>query len=66
MQHDIDAGLNLPPRVLVTENKDHIGTKIIYYLPSSLIAWGTQNAELIRDAENLDAKMERLVQRILS
>jgi uncharacterized protein (DUF302 family) len=66
MQHDIDTGLNLPPRLLLTEKEDRTGTKIIYYLPSSLIAFGTRNADLIQLAGELDAKTEQLVLRILS
>ena len=65
MKHDICAGLNIPPRLFVTEKEDRSGTRVIYQLPSSMIALG-ENVELRVAAEELDGKVERLVLKILS
>ena len=68
MQHDIDAGLNLPPRLLVTERdvRRGRGTRIIYHLPSSLIAFGTSDADLRLAVKELDAKTEKLVLSVMT
>ena len=68
MQRDIDAGLNLPARLLVTEKdvRHGRGTKIIYHLPSSLIALGPDDADLRQAVKELDAKTEKLVLSVMT
>jgi uncharacterized protein (DUF302 family) len=65
MKHYLCAGLNLPLRLFVTEKGDRSGTRIIYHLPSSLVVLG-DNIELKAIAEELDARVERLVNRVLT
>ena len=65
MQHDIQAGLNIPPRLLVMEKEDRNGTKVIYHLPSSVIPI-SENSEQKMIVESLDEKVERLVVKILT
>lgn len=49
LKYDFQAGLNLPPKILVLETPE--GTDVIYDQPSSLIAIGDSNAELKEAAE---------------
>lgn len=68
LRHDITAGLQIPPRILVVENKDRHGTKIIYDMPSSMMAVAAPgqvlNAEVKRAAEDLDNRLEALISKI--
>ncbi|KAF8195960.1 hypothetical protein K438DRAFT_1719356 [Mycena galopus ATCC 62051] len=63
LQHDLRAGLNIPPRLLVLEKADGTGTDVVYHLPSSVIALGN-NGKLKAAAEVLDGKLEALVESI--
>ena len=65
MQRDRRAALHVPPRLLVLEKDDRMGTEVTYILPSSLIAVspsGVVDEELQKAAEVVDEKFERLVQ----
>ncbi|KAJ7638760.1 hypothetical protein FB45DRAFT_1023525 [Roridomyces roridus] len=63
LRHDMQAGLNIPPRLMILEKKDGQGTEVVYHLPSSVIALGDDQS--LRDAaEALDRKIEQLVERI--
>ncbi|KAH9914670.1 hypothetical protein B0H21DRAFT_828297 [Amylocystis lapponica] len=69
LQHDLRAGLHVPPRLLVLQKADRDGTRVVYILPSSLIAasvGGRVNEELKKAAEVLDEKLEKLVQLAIS
>jgi uncharacterized protein (DUF302 family) len=63
--YDIRAALNIPPRLLVTEKEDHSGTKVLYHLPSSVMVVGDNN-QMREAVEALDAKVEKLVEKITS
>lgn len=65
LQHDLRAGLLIPPRLLVLENQDHSGTKLIYHLPSSVMAI-SDDPQLKQATEALDAKLENFVSKIVS
>lgn len=60
MKHDLRAGLNIPPRLLIIEKEDGCGTQVLYHLPSSVMAIGDNHA-LKAAAEVLDEKLEELV-----
>ncbi|OCH84462.1 hypothetical protein OBBRIDRAFT_808226 [Obba rivulosa] len=67
LRHSLVAGLHVPPRVLVLERADGNGTRIVYDLPSSIIAPGLAGGpheELREAAEALDAKLERLIAKV--
>ncbi|THH30020.1 hypothetical protein EUX98_g4176 [Antrodiella citrinella] len=67
LQHDIAAGLHIPPKLLVTEIEGGKGTTVVFDLPSSVIAVGNNvSPELKKAAEGLDEKLERLVRKVLS
>ncbi|KZT26162.1 TT1751-like protein [Neolentinus lepideus HHB14362 ss-1] len=63
IRHDTIAGFYVPPKIFVIGNPDGKGAKVIYDLPSSLIAAGKEG-ELKTAAEGLDAKLENLVKKI--
>ncbi|TFK52915.1 hypothetical protein OE88DRAFT_1656601 [Heliocybe sulcata] len=63
IQHDVIAGYYVPPKVFVVGTADGRGTRVVYDLPSSLIAAGREG-ELRRAAEGLDKKLEKLVEKI--
>jgi uncharacterized protein (DUF302 family) len=64
LRHDVDAGLHVPVELLVVEEDE--GTKVVYQLPSGLIA-GFEGAgeELRKAAERLDGKLETFVRYVL-
>lgn len=68
MRHDLVAGLQIPPRILVVENEDRAGTKVIYDVPSSMIAVAgpgeVVNDDIRHAAEELDDKLEALVVKV--
>ncbi|KAI0649756.1 hypothetical protein C8Q79DRAFT_997802 [Trametes meyenii] len=72
LQHDLAVGLHVPPKLLVLENADRRGTRVIYDDPAALIpvpspataAGEGVNAELRTTAEELSAKVEELVKAI--
>lgn len=61
--HSLNAGLHIPPRMILIENEEKNGTKIVYDLPSTLIA-SEHNSELSAAALALDKKFEALADRI--
>lgn len=65
LQHDLNAGLAVPVELLLVENEEEEGgTRIVYQLPSALIARVNTNPELKEAAEILDEKLEALVKDI--
>ncbi|MCJ1470019.1 hypothetical protein MMC07_008664 [Pseudocyphellaria aurata] len=72
LKHDLNAGLAVPVELLLVEDekmeegKETRGTRIIYQLPSALIAGLNTNPELREAAETLDEKLEALVTYIAS
>lgn len=65
LRHDLRAGLNVPLRLLVLEDEERAGTRILYHLPSSIIAI-SGNSKLTEAAEDLDGRLERFVSMIVS
>ena len=66
LKHDMSAGLDVPPKFLVQETENG-GTRIIYDLPSSVMAAGApRNAEMKVALEDLDKKLEALVNKVLT
>ena len=66
LKHDLDAGLFVPVEVLLKELEGGKGTEVMYVLPSSLIAAGKDSEGLRKAAEELDRKLERLVEDIVA
>ena len=65
MKHTMEAGLNIPPKVLVQATPTG-GTRILYDLPSSTFGPGSVNPELKGLLEGLDNKLEKMIRRVLS
>ena len=65
LQHDLTAGLHIPPKFLVQEGPDGKGSVLVYELPSSVMAIG-KDEELLKAARVLDDKFERMVRKVLS
>ncbi|KAI0090554.1 hypothetical protein BDY19DRAFT_935805 [Irpex rosettiformis] len=66
LKNDMTAGLDIPPKLLVQET-DNGGTRIIYDLPSSIMAAGApRNAEMEAALDKLDKKFELLVNKVLT
>ncbi|KZT21858.1 hypothetical protein NEOLEDRAFT_1072748 [Neolentinus lepideus HHB14362 ss-1] len=63
IRHDTIAAYYVPPKIFVIGKPDDKGAKVIYDLPSSLIAAGKEG-ELKVAADRLDAKLENLVRKI--
>ncbi|KAI0311782.1 hypothetical protein OF83DRAFT_1068250 [Amylostereum chailletii] len=65
MRHDLLAGLYVPLRLMIMGKtaEGGRGTRVVYDLPSSMIAGGDRG-ELRRAAEELDRMLEELVQKI--
>lgn len=67
LQHDLDAGLALPVELLLVEQDEEEErggkgkTRIVYELPSALIARINANPELKEAAEKLDENLAALV-----
>jgi uncharacterized protein (DUF302 family) len=67
LKHDMKAGLSVPVELLVTESDEGDGgVDLVYHLPSTLIAAGSRNTELMAAAQKLDEKLQRLVTQIAS
>ena len=66
LQHDLSAGLHVPPKLLVQELEGGQGTAIIYDLPSSCVLVGKVGPELKKAAEGLDEKFEKMVRKVLA
>jgi hypothetical protein len=60
IQHDITAGLFAPVEMLITEDADGAGTRLVYVRPSSLMVID-DNPPLLEAAKALDAKCEALL-----
>ena len=69
LRHDLTTGLHIPPRILVLENEDRHGTKIMYDMPSTMMAVAApghdMNADVKRAAEDLDNRLEALIMKII-
>ena len=65
LQHDLTAGLHIPPKFLVKEGPGGEGTVLLYDLPSSVMAIG-KDEELLKAAKVLDGKFESMVRKVLS
>ncbi len=65
LQHDLTAGLHIPPKFLVQEGPSGEGTVLLYDLPSSVMAIG-KDEELLKAARVLDDKFEGMVRQVLS
>lgn len=65
LRYDMSAGLYVPPKVLVQEIEDG-GTRILYDLPSSIVARGAAVGEVKAALQDLDGKLERMITRVLS
>jgi len=63
MQHDIRAGYNLPPRLMIVQKSDGHGTNVMYHLPSSIVSW-EDNPGLKAALEVLDSRLDQTVTRI--
>ncbi|HEV7732797.1 MAG TPA: DUF302 domain-containing protein [Candidatus Binatia bacterium] len=59
LRHDVGAGLNVPVRVLISEDPTNGTTRVAYDLPSSLMAV-LGNDALMEPARALDAKLIKL------
>ncbi|THH32847.1 hypothetical protein EUX98_g1363 [Antrodiella citrinella] len=67
LQHDLTAGLHVPPKLLVVEMEGGKGTNIVFDLPSSVIIVGKNvSPELKKTAAVLDDKFERMVRKVLA
>jgi uncharacterized protein (DUF302 family) len=65
LQHDILAALHIPPRILVSEKRDHSGTRIMYILPSSVMVL-CDNPALTDVVKVLDSKLEKLIAKVIN
>jgi uncharacterized protein (DUF302 family) len=65
IRHDITAGLFAPVEILVTENEDREGATVTYVRPSSLMVI-VENPPLRQAAEELDVKLDSLIQKATS
>lgn len=66
IQHDISAGYNIPPRLMILQKADgNDGTIVIYHLPSSVVDC-SDNPALKAALEGLDAKLDEMVSHITS
>jgi uncharacterized protein (DUF302 family) len=66
IRHDLDAGLFVPVELLLTEQPEGRGTRVLYVRPSSLIALDTASVELRQTVRVLDDKLSALVDEITS
>ncbi|GAD99496.1 hypothetical protein MYCGRDRAFT_109813 [Paecilomyces variotii No. 5] len=65
LEHELGVGLYVPVELLLLETEDKENTKVIYIVPSSLIASVNRgNEELKKAAKALDDKFEFLIKRI--
>ncbi|KAI0761364.1 TT1751-like protein [Trametes elegans] len=67
---DLATGLHIPPKLLLLENADGSGTRVIYDDPASIIPvpgeGGTApDARVVAAAEDLSVKVEDLVKKII-
>lgn len=65
LEHDLDAGLFVPVELLIVEDEGGGGSRVVYMLPSGLVAgYKEASKELINAARKLDEKLEGLVKDI--
>lgn len=64
LKWDLRGAYNIPPRLLVLE-KPAGGTIVLYHQPSSVMVFD-DNASLKAAAEELDAKLDRMLTRVTS
>ena len=66
LKYNILAAYNIPPRLLILEKPDEIGTVVSYYLPSSVMGppEGGEDPILHAGLKDLDIRLETLVERI--
>lgn len=62
LERDINAGLFVPVEVLIVEDEEGKGCRVVYMLPSGLVA-GYEGAsrELVEAARQLDEKLEVMI-----
>ena len=70
LRHDITGALHIPPRILVSERADGVGTRVVYDDPASVIAVPVTDGCAVNEqprsaAESLSRKLERLVEVIV-
>lgn len=62
LEHDFDAGLFVPVEVLLVEDEEGVGCRVLYMLPSGLVAgYEGASGELVEAARKLDEKLEGLI-----
>ena len=62
LERDIDAGLFVPVEVLLVEDEEGKGCRVVYMLPSGLVAgYDGASGELVEAARRLDEKLEVLI-----
>ena len=66
LKYNVFAAYNIPPRLLILEKLDKIGTTVSYYLPSSVMVQpeGGKDPIGFQTIQDLDIKLETLVKRI--
>ncbi|KAG6890264.1 hypothetical protein C0992_002530 [Termitomyces sp. T32_za158] len=62
LRHDIRAGYNVPPRLMVVQGADALTTTVFYHLPSSLVL--PDNDEVVKALRVLDDKLEQMITRV--
>lgn len=65
LKHDMSCGLHVPPRILVQETESG-GTRVLFDLPSTIMGRGRLTGEAKAAVDSLDAKLERMVRRVLT
>lgn len=65
MKHDMVAGLNVPPKILLQATETG-GSCIQYDLPSSTLGVAKMSPEMKTALEDLDNKLERMVRKVLN
>jgi uncharacterized protein (DUF302 family) len=66
LEHDVDAGLFVPVEVMLVEDEEGVGCRVLYMLPSGLVA-GYEGAseQLVDAAKKLDEKLEVLIRDVI-
>jgi uncharacterized protein (DUF302 family) len=68
LKHDITAGYQIPPRLMVVEGVEgdiSKGTTVLYHQPSSVLGYLPANEELARKFEGLDEKLEGMISQVV-
>jgi uncharacterized protein (DUF302 family) len=66
LKRELTTGLFVPVEILVIEKETNGGTKVVYTLPSCLIAGLNKDEELLKAVKVLDGKLEALARDILA